>query len=144
MNRQNLTQANVAKLELPATGRTVIHDAKTPGLILRVTPNGVKSFYLYRRINGRPSRVLLGRHPALSVETARDLAVEKYADIIRGADPNREKRAARAGALTIGETWEHFYANRVQTRASASTAVSHKSRFDTCLAGLKDRRLDGV
>jgi integrase len=144
MKRLNLTQAIVAKLAAPSKGRDVIHDIKTPGLILRVTPNGVKSFYLYRRVNGKPQKHFLGRHPVMTVETARELAVQKYAAIIGGADPNKEKRDARRSGMTIGELWEHFRINRLEPRSSRSTAKSHKSRFDTCLAGLKDRRLDSI
>ncbi|HJZ60031.1 MAG TPA: Arm DNA-binding domain-containing protein, partial [Gemmataceae bacterium] len=144
MGKVNLTQAVVARLEAPADGRKVVRDAKAPGLILVVTPSGTKSYYLYRRVRGRPSRILLGHHPLLTVEAARDQAVKRYASIIDGADPNAEKRAHRRGGLTLQEAFDHFLANRLDARASPKTRVSHKSRFDTCLAGWGNRRLDGI
>src|SRR5262245_30722091 len=49
--------------------RTEFTDPKTPGLILRVTPNGVKSWaYLYRRQSDqRRRRVTLGKFPAMGL-----------------------------------------------------------------------------
>jgi integrase len=140
----SLTQAIVAKLGPPETGRTTIHDAKARGLILTITSKGTKSYSLYRRVKGKPARILLGHHPAMSVELARDRAVQVYAEIIGGADPNEEKRAQRSGGLALGDVFDHFLLNRVGSRGSSSTATTHKSRFDTCLEDWRTRRIDGI
>ncbi|WP_300327965.1 Arm DNA-binding domain-containing protein, partial [Accumulibacter sp.] len=56
-------------LALPASAagtRATYRDTKTPGLQLRVTPAGVKTFSMYRRTKGGgPERVTLGRFPAM-------------------------------------------------------------------------------
>lgn len=144
MNKRSLTQAFVAGLASPAAGRLTVHDAKAPGLILVVTAKGTKSFYLYRRIKGKPARVLLGHHPAMPVELARDRAIATYAEVIAGADPNEQKRAQRRTGTTLGDVFDHFMANKVDARGSATTAVTHRSRFDTCLGEWKGRRLDSI
>ncbi len=61
--RISLTGPIVKALEPPATGRLFVYDAKTPGLVLAVTSTGKKTFKLYRRVNGVPKRILLGRWP---------------------------------------------------------------------------------
>lgn len=144
MSKQHLTQALVTKLAPPADGRLNVRDARTPGLVLTVTPKGTKSYYLYRRVNGRPSRILLGHHPLLTVEAARDLAVETYAETIRGKDPNAEKRAQRRGGITVGDVFDHYVAHYLEVRAARRTIESHKGRFDTCLAEWRSRRLDSI
>jgi len=45
----------------PKGKRTYYYDTKVGSLQLQVTDNGVKTFYLYRRINGRPTRHKVGR-----------------------------------------------------------------------------------
>jgi len=142
--RINLTQAVVAKLDPPKNGRDNYRDTKARGLVVTVTSNGTKSYYLYRRVKGRPSRILLGHYPAMSVELARERAVTTYAEIIGGADPNDEKRRQRQGGIVLGDVFEHFILNRVYARGSATTATTHRSRFDTCLAEWRDRRIDSI
>jgi integrase len=64
-------------------------------LLLAVTPAGTKTFYLYKRIEGRPERLLLGRFPDISIENARKLATAAKGDIATGANPQKDKRAIR-------------------------------------------------
>jgi Arm DNA-binding domain len=53
-------------------------DAKTPGLNLRVTPNGVRSWFLIFTSpkDGKRARATLGRYPQTSLSRARTLALE--------------------------------------------------------------------
>lgn len=106
-NRFSFTRERLAKLPAPATGRTTYHDDKTPGLILRVTANGVKSFTWYRKINGEPVRLLLGTFPAISVEEARTLAKEKAHEQANGRDPRADRRT-RQQELTMGDLIAHW------------------------------------
>lgn len=70
-------EINFTKAALTAAGaaskgkRDYYYDAKEKGLILAVTAAGSKTFYLYKRIEGRPERLLLGKFPDLTVENAR-------------------------------------------------------------------------
>ena len=111
--------------------------------MLSVTPNGTKSFYLYRRVRGRPSRILLGRHPLLSVEAAR----------LRRREVRRDHRRSRPQRAEAGPPprWHH---PRRSVRplpdeprpcpGSRRTYETHKGRFDTCLAEWRGRRLDSI
>jgi len=140
----NLTQAFVAKLEPPNSGRATYRDTKANGLILVVTAAGTKSFYLYRWLNGKPSRVLLGHHPLLTVEAARDEAVKKYAEQLDGTDHNADKRTERKAGVTLGSVWKKYKEQRLEARSARSTIVTHESRWDTCLKCWEARRLDSI
>ncbi len=96
-------------LPLPATGtRATYHDTKTTGLQLRVSPTGVKTFSMYRRIKGGgPERVTLGRFPAMTVEQARKAASTVNAEIENGANPAEVKRALKAEP-TFGEMFKEY------------------------------------
>lgn len=93
----------------PSSGkRDTYLDSKTPGLQLRVTETGAKTFSLYRRIKGgQPERVTLGKFPAMTVEQARKQAAIINASIADGANPAEAKRAHR-GELTFGQMFTEY------------------------------------
>ena len=77
--------------------RLELRDARTPGLILRVTATGVKSWYVrYRTSDGRQPRILIGKLPAVTLKDARTRAVEILFNVSHGADPATQIRQARA------------------------------------------------
>ena len=79
----------------PPLGKTYTQvyykDKTVPGLQVCVTSAGRKSYYLVKRIDGRPTRVLLGTADQLSVETAC-----KAADHQGGRSGQWKKSPARA------------------------------------------------
>ncbi len=63
-HRLNFTKAALLKAPAAKKGsRDYYYDEREAGLILSVTGAGSKSFYLYKRIEGRPERLLLGKFP---------------------------------------------------------------------------------
>ena len=72
-----LTNRSVEAIEPPAEGRIEFKDTRTPGLYLRVTANGVKTFSYVGRAKGsnRVERATLGKYPAVKPEEARAQAV---------------------------------------------------------------------
>ena len=91
------------KLPLPLEGkRSTYHDTKEKGMVVIVTQKGNKSFYLYKRIEGRPERVLLGKYPDLKIEQARKAAAKAKGDIANGINPQSAKRSLRQD-VTFGD-----------------------------------------
>ena len=88
-------EINFTKAALLAAGaaekgkRDYYYDAREKGLMLAVTAAGSKTFYLYKRIEGRPERLLLGEFPDLTVENARKLAASAKGEIAMGENPPR-------------------------------------------------------
>jgi Arm DNA-binding domain len=64
-------------------------DAKTAGLNLRVTPNGVKSWFAVFTTpkDGKRARVMLGRYPQTKLARARALALEPRSHVEKGQEP---------------------------------------------------------
>ena len=71
--QKTLTDAFIARLAAPTTGRTEVADTRCVGLTLRVTSNGVKSWSFRFRARGAtsPSRVTLGVYPDIGLGKAR-------------------------------------------------------------------------
>ncbi|MFA5592686.1 MAG: tyrosine-type recombinase/integrase [Micavibrio sp.] len=62
----------MAALDSPAEGkRSYIYDQIEKGLILQITLNGHKSFYFYKRIEKKTTRIKIGDFPETSVSAAR-------------------------------------------------------------------------
>ncbi|MGD0898890.1 MAG: tyrosine-type recombinase/integrase [Thermoguttaceae bacterium] len=89
------TKTRLEALAVPTSGRAVYYDTKTPGLILRITETGQRSFCFYRKVKGRPLRMLLGRFPQMTVENARKACEAASGSVAAGKDPLAERRAAR-------------------------------------------------
>jgi integrase len=107
-NSFNFTKKTLDSLSLPETGkRLYFYDIKIRGLELMVTEQGTKSFKVYRKCNGKPVRVTLGKYPELSVENARNEAQRVIAEMLRGKNPNSEKKNLRA-EISFGEMFSLF------------------------------------
>ena len=89
-----------AKAARHAPGRQVEYsDTKIPGLALRVTPAGGKSWSLrYRTDEGEQRRLTIGRYPAIGLSKARKLAQTAMGQVAEGVDPANAKQQAKATA----------------------------------------------
>lgn len=104
----NFTKANLEVLPSPATGRAEYQDSKTPGLKIRVTPSGAKTFSVVKRVRGgQPLRVTLSRFPEMSIEQARRQAAVILAEIAEGGNPAEVKRAIK-GELTFADLFDEY------------------------------------
>lgn len=83
-NKRRFTDQMLERMRAPTQGRIELGDDIVPGLVLRVTPNGGKSFSVIykvpgeggvsptgRLLAGRQQRITLGQYPALGIAKAR-------------------------------------------------------------------------
>lgn len=108
-----------------------IADTKVKGLRLRTNPGGSKTFYLYKKINGRPIRFTIGRFPETTVQQARNKAIEVISKYNMGQDPAAEKTEIR-NQLTFREAWQLYYdehALRNTKRPDANKKMLEKHVF---------------
>lgn len=104
----NFTKAALLGLPVPDMGRVTYHDSRTPGLQLRVTATGVKTFSVFRRVRGgSPVRVTLGRFPDISIEKARQQAMSHTAELASGTDVADRQRKARA-VMTFDQLFAEY------------------------------------
>ena len=81
-------------------GRLELSDAGLPGLRLRLTAAGSRTWVLACRDTlGRMRRFTLGEHPTMGIAEAREAARGMRAEVRKGADPVAERKRQR----TIGQ-----------------------------------------
>lgn len=102
MARKNLTDRFVkSKLKAPHGKRLEYLDANVPGLALRVTDTGHKSFVYIARYPYKPThptRRTIGEQGAITLEKARETARDWYDLIKEGKDPKIEAERRKAEA----------------------------------------------
>jgi integrase len=105
-----LTDLGIRKLKKPARGRREKWDREIPGLAIRITENGIRSFnfvYSYGvrttsggRVAPHRFRITLGRFGELTLEEAREQARELRKRVRAGGHPAVEDKINRAVAAT--------------------------------------------
>jgi integrase len=129
--RITLTERYIASPKrVPSAGRAEFHDALVPGLALRVTARGNRSYVLINRFPSNPknpTRRTLGGSDELSLDQARATAREWLALIRKGVDPKiqmaRDRAAAqRSQANSFRYVAEQFLERHTDRLAKATEA----------------------
>lgn len=119
MARIRLTDALVAEAKPQERGRLELWDETLSGFGLRVSEGGRKTWQLMYRFEGRKRRMTLGGYPALSLDHARDAAIEALRDLGKGRDPAAERAELTGGPLTF-EAFAKAYLERYAKRSKRS------------------------
>lgn len=83
------------------------YDAREKGLVLLVSNGGSKTFYLYKKVDGKPERIKLGVFPDTTIEQARKLAINNKSIINAGKNPNDEKNKLKL-EITFKKLFDQF------------------------------------
>src|SRR5215211_9318071 len=111
MPRVNLTQKIVEATPLPLGRKSVDYfDRRMPGLVLRVSAGGTKSWNAVYRHHGRARRLTIGRYPVIALDDARARARDALCAVSRGIDPS----SVRADKLTFADLAAMFVAGHVR------------------------------
>ncbi|QBQ53395.1 tyrosine-type recombinase/integrase [Nitrosococcus wardiae] len=141
-NKISFTKRKLETLPLPPLGkRTTYFDVKAPGLAVRITATGTKTFVVYRKVNGRPERIALGRFPAVTVEQARKMAAEVNAVIAKGGNPNDKRRTQRA-EITLGDLYQEYLEHHIKARGKR--IKNPESYFKLYLSQWQHRKLSAL
>jgi integrase len=124
MSHKVLTDLYVEKLK-PTRGRRVeIFDATFPGLALRVSESGRKSWSLFYRLHGKQHRFTIGAYPQFLPAAARSRATEIRNQVDLGVNPAVEKRSRRTDPLPEVDTFETVLADYFSQYAATNMAPS--------------------
>lgn len=133
--KHRFTRASLTALSPPSTGRLTFRDEQARGLILEIQSTGTKTFRIYRKLNGKPTKITLGRfnstlpetrdfqagtdpllaigHAAeLNVRMARKLAEAVNASLDRGINPAAQARTTRtliSEELTLRQAFGAYF-----------------------------------
>jgi integrase len=111
-NKIKFTKTALKNLPAPATGRAYYHNSEQKGLLLQVTAAGTKSFQAYKRVNGVPVRVTLGKFPEMSVEAAEKAALEQLNEMVKGVNPNAKEKDDAKAKTTLKTVFADYLAAR--------------------------------
>jgi integrase len=128
--KKALTDRTIAHLGFAPTGkRRIVWDALVPGLGVRVTDRGVKSFVLVVRYPGssNPTPRSLGTYGAITLETARNKAREWLGLIASGVDP--QQRLIRQSSETFQAIGEQYLLRKAKDHRSKDWTQSVLTRL---------------
>ncbi|SEO43613.1 Phage integrase family protein [Duganella sp. CF517] len=128
MAKVNFTADRVATFQCDAgKQQSILWDAKTPGLGLRVTAAGARSYIFETRLHGKTLRITIGDVRTWTVAKAQAEATRYKADTDKDIDPRQvraEQLATQAEAkataaadelrdsITLGAVWSVYVAER--------------------------------
>lgn len=154
MPRRALTAASVQRIKPPKKGQLEIFDAGYPGLSLRVSYAGSRSFNFFYRHNGKLSRMVLGHFPSMSLAEARDAWRAAREEVANGRNPSIKRDKAATDFEAVAREWlkrdqskNRSYADVVRTvereliPAWGSRAITDMGRRDVLdlIDGIADR-----
>ena len=116
MAKKMLTDARVKAIK-PVPGKRIDYwDAMLPGFGVRVTDKGAKSYCVYARFSGVPSRRTIGDANRLRLADARATAREWLSLAAEGKDP--ATAAQESAPVSFGAVMEEYLAQRRGKRAA--------------------------
>ena len=120
MAKIRLTKMTVAALPVPVGKLATWWDDTTPGLGVRVSPAGRKTYFLQSRTRaGKGIKLTLGTADRITPDQAREAAKKHLAALSLGGDPAAELKAKRQAererrqAATVSELWQEFERDHV-------------------------------
>lgn len=137
----SFTKSSLESIPLPATGkRTWVYDLKTPSLALCITSSGSRSFYIYRRVEGKPEQIRLGGYPEMTIEQARRRAAEINGEIAKGTNPNEIKRGKRTEW-----TFAHLFTDYLeQAKRRKKSWPGDEAQYRRYLQAWQHKKLSGI
>lgn len=149
-SRNVLSTDREVKAASPVGERTDFRVRGAPGLQLRVTERGTKSWALAYKspATGKWAKVSLGRYPAVTLAEARDRALDFSAQIRKGRCPIHDRRhdsiVESFEVLALRYMREHQVRNARAGRVSSSTKEAQRQLGKDILPQLGRLRADAV
>src|SRR6516165_7647554 len=119
MNTRTLTAAAVERIRAPTSGQTDHFDQGYPGLALRVSYGGSKSWVYFYRLFGKQKRMTLGRFPSMTLAAAREAWRDARTTIDKGESPQHQRPAAANSFAAVADEW--LKRDQAHNRSCAAT-----------------------
>jgi integrase len=143
MTRLNFTAERVAGFKCDQGKQQCIYwDGKTPGLGLRVTAAGTKSFIFETRLHGKTLRITIGDVRTWSIGNAQKQATELKSLTDKGIDPRQQRaeqqvaaEAARLETMRRAATLESAWAVYIEERQPRWSELNYRDHVDLSSSG---------
>jgi integrase len=132
-----ITKSSIERMKPPKSGHRIEFDSEIKGFGVRMTHNGVISYILNYRVNGRQRRYTIARYPDWSLERARKEAARLRAEIRpeqgkAPIDPLEEKRRERE-APTVQRLRDDYLERWAIPRKRAKSIRDDKAMLETII-----------
>ena len=128
MPRLELTDRFVAGAKADKeTSQTDYFDSRTPGLALRISGAGRKSWsFVFTAPNGKRARMSLGHYPTMSLSRARTEARQARGHSGDGADPRAAMQRRGSAAMTVAELVAVYMADPERAKLRSINEVGRR------------------
>ena len=121
-NKIKLTDLVIKNLDPEIGVRINKSDLECPGLNLRITENGVKTFSFAYRIGAKVGRSTIGRYPMVSLKEAREKANSLRKLVFEGIDPRLKRiEEKHKRDFTVSKMIDEFIERYAKPRNSSWT-----------------------
>lgn len=132
MPKRTLTDAAIRRLKAPAKGQLDVFDQGYPGLCLRLSYGGTRTWMFFTRVGGRLVRHRLGTYPAMGVAAARDAWRKVREDVQSGKglpSPARKRNSTEGGASLSRDAIESVIADWLKRDQSGNASFDEVKRI---------------
>lgn len=153
MRNPRFTKGGIAALPLPTNNNQILYaDPDQPGLAVRVTTGGARSFVVDKNTKRGRIRITLGPAgtDALTTAQAREQAQIALGLIAEGYTPqqirdrlDRTQERIPSGAMTLSQVLDQYLLER-RHKLAERTRSDYSKLVDTYLADWKDRPLEVI
>jgi len=144
MPKLKLTNTVAKGLQADPTKHVLYRDTMMPGLALRITQNGHKTFVVNYSFEGRERRMRIGEFPnPWSVDAAREQAKELKKLVDNGIDPLAQ-RQDKASEPDLNALWTAFRSDHLPSVSARYRADQEHSWMQHILPRLGERKLSSL
>lgn len=132
-------KTEIEKLPYPVSGQKLYWDDAFKGFGIRVTTSA-KTYIVESRVNGKTTRVKIGRHGVYTVETARNQALALLKQMSDGVSPNNLRKEQAVKSVTLRVAFDDFKESR-RGKLRPKTVAVYDSVMRRCFPDWQDLAL---
>lgn len=142
MKKIKISKSTVDRLVFAERGKQVDYfDTELKGFGCRISASA-KTYFVLKRVNGKLTRVTVGRHGVITAEQARKDAIDILSDLGKGVDVNREKARAREKGITVAKVLERYFIARQELKPR--TVTTYQDLFRLYLSDWMNRPIEEI
>lgn len=116
-------------------------DSDLKGFGVRVSHTS-KAYFVMKRVNGKLTRVTLGKHGVLTAENARAAAIDTLSELHKGIDINREKAQSRERGVSLGDMLDRYFVARQELKPR--TVTTYRDLFRLYLSDWMNKPIEEI
>ena len=140
MPKTKLTKREVDNIPMSDSGQVNYWDTELKGFGLTVGAK-TKTYFVWRRVNGKLRKTVIGRHNEIPIQKAREQAAELLVEMRKGINPNDKKKVPFERTITLRKAYEEFVKIRTPKQ---TTVINDKSLLKTHLSDWLDKPIADI